>query len=187
MSIGAVGLQVNASWSSGPGCPATSFVLQAGSAPGLANIAQINVGGQLAVSAMVPPGNYYVRVIGSNQFGTSPPSEDLLMRVAVNALSGTIRPNGVVSFDVALTQTGPYIGSLTWVDPAIDLDFYLTSAWLPLSAYRVPAGDLGRRRRQRRNGHPARRRGSDLPPLRRQLHEPHHVVHDLQHRGWRAG
>jgi Fibronectin type III domain len=131
VSIGAVGLQANASWSSGPGCPATSFVLQAGSAPGLANIAQINVGGQLAVSAMVPPGNYYVRVIGSNQFGTSPPSEDLLMRVAVNALSGTIRPNGVVSFDVALTQTGPYIGSLTWVDPAIDLDFYLTSPGCP--------------------------------------------------------
>jgi hypothetical protein len=131
VSIGATGLQVNASWSSGPGCPATSFVLQAGSAPGLANIAQINMGGQLSVAAMVPAGNYYVRVIGSNQFGTSPPSEDLLMRVAVNALSATIRPNGVISFDVALTQTGPYIGSLTWVDPAIDLDFYLTSAGCP--------------------------------------------------------
>lgn len=131
VTIGAIGLQANASWSSGPGCPATSFVLQAGSAPGLSNIALINLGGQLSVAAMVPAGNYYVRVIGSNQFGTSPPSEDLLMRVAANALSGTIRPNGVVSFDVALTRTGPYVGSLTWVDPAIDLDFYLTSAGCP--------------------------------------------------------
>src|SRR5262245_47440372 len=35
VSIGATGLQANASWSTGPGCPATSYVLQAGSAPGL--------------------------------------------------------------------------------------------------------------------------------------------------------
>ena len=131
VSISATGLQVGANWTSGAGCPATSFLLQAGSAPGLANIAQINMGGQLGVAAMVPAGNYYVRVIGSNQFGTSPPSEDLLMRVAVNALTETIRPNGVVSFDVTLTQTGTYIGTLTWIDPAIDLDFYLTSPGCP--------------------------------------------------------
>src|SRR4029453_8097591 len=89
------------------------------------------MGSQLAVSAMVPAGNYYVRVIGSNQFGTGPPSEDLLMRVAVNALSATVRPTGVGSFDVPLTQAGPYVGQLTWVDPAIDLDFYLTSPGCP--------------------------------------------------------
>jgi hypothetical protein len=126
-AISAAGLQVGVNWSSGPGCPATSFLLQAGSGPGLANVAQINMGGQTAISAMVPAGNYYVRIIGSNQFGTGPPSEDLLMRVAVNALSETIRPNGIVSFDVTLTQTGTYVGTLMWVDPAIDLDFYLTS------------------------------------------------------------
>jgi hypothetical protein len=127
----ATGLQATASWESGPGCPSTSFLLQAGSGPGVANFAQVNVGGQLAVSAMIPAGTYYVRVIGSNQYGTSPPSEDLIARVAPNALNDTIRPNGVVSFDVTLTQTGTYTGSLVWADPTIDLDFYLTSPGCP--------------------------------------------------------
>ena len=131
VSINATALQVGANWSSGTGCPATSFLLQAGSEPGLSNIAQINMGGQQAVSATVPPGNYYVRVIGSNQFGTGPASEDLLMRVAANALTETIRPNGVVSLDVTLSQTGSYLGTLMWVDPTIDLDFYLTSSGCP--------------------------------------------------------
>jgi len=127
VSIGASGLQVTASWSSGPGCPATSYTLQAGSRPGLADIAQIGMGGQTAVGAMVPPGNYYVRVIGSNQFGTGPASEDLLMRVAVNASSATIRPGQNVFFALTLQQTGTFVSSLTWADPAIDLDFYLAS------------------------------------------------------------
>jgi len=131
VSIGNTGLQATASWQSGAGCPATSFLLQAGSGPGLANFAQVNMGGQQAVSATVPPGTYFVRVIGTNQYGTSPPSEDLIMRVAPNSLSQTIRPNGVVSFDVTLTQTGAYTGTLVWDDPAIDLDLYLTSPGCP--------------------------------------------------------
>jgi hypothetical protein len=49
----------------------------------------------------------------------------------VNALSGTIRPGEFGFFDVTLTQTGVYVGSLTWVDPAIDLDLYLTSPGCP--------------------------------------------------------
>jgi len=128
--VRATGLNVSLSWGSSGGCAPTSFVLQAGSAPGLSNIAQVNAGGQLGLSAVAPAGTYFIRVIGSNAFGSAV-SQEFVARVAVNNVTDTIFPGDALFFDVTLTQTGTYRGTLVWDDPSIDLDLYLTTPGCP--------------------------------------------------------
>jgi hypothetical protein len=101
----------------------------------LSNVAVVNAGGQLGLSAVAPPGVYYVRVAGTNAFGTAV-SQEMTVRVAANAQTDTVVPNGAVAFDLVMTQTGNYVASLVWDDATIDLDFYLTSpgcAYPPVS------------------------------------------------------
>jgi hypothetical protein len=135
--VRSIATQAQALWSPSGGCAPTSYTLFAGSAPGLSNITVVNAGPQQSVSAIAPPGLYYVRVLGTNAFGSAI-SEELALRVAVNAQSDTVAPNGAVYFDVVMTQTGPYQGTLLWNDASIDLDLYLTS---PGCAY-PPTGCL---------------------------------------------
>jgi hypothetical protein len=124
--VKATGFNVSLNWSSSGGCAPTSYILQAGSAPGLANIAQVNAGGQLGLSAVAPAGTYFIRVIGSNAFGNAV-SQELVARVAANNVTDTILPFDALFFDISLTQTGTYRGTLVWDDPSIDLDLYLTT------------------------------------------------------------
>lgn len=63
------------------GCPATGYVVQAGSAPGLSNIAIVNVGGARSVSAFALSGTYYIRVIALNSFGISNPTTEAVLTV----------------------------------------------------------------------------------------------------------
>jgi hypothetical protein len=63
------------------GAPET-YVIEAGDAPGLANIAVLDTGSaspSLVVNA--PPGRYYVRVRARNGAGTSAPSEEVVLIV----------------------------------------------------------------------------------------------------------
>jgi hypothetical protein len=127
LAVRSTGLQASASWQSSGGCAPTSYTLFVGSGPGLSDITVVNAGGQLGLSATAPPGNYYARVVGTNQYGSAV-SEELLLRVAVNANSETVRPNAAVAIDVVMAQSGNYQGTLVWSDGTIDLDLYLTSA-----------------------------------------------------------
>jgi predicted phage tail protein len=127
LSVAATGLDVTLNWTSAGGCPATSYVVQAGSAIGLSNIAVVNVGAQTGLAATAPAGVYFIRVIATNAFGATA-SEERSARVGVNAFTQTIPPSGAVAFDVVLTASGNFLGVLTWIDPTIDLDLYLTSA-----------------------------------------------------------
>jgi hypothetical protein len=127
LRVRSTGLQASASWTSSGGCAPTSFTLFVGSAPGLSDITVVNAGAQLGLAATAPPGNYYARVLGTNQYGSAM-SEELLLRVATNANSDTVSPNGAVAIDVLVSQSGNYQGTLVWTDPAVDLDFYLSSA-----------------------------------------------------------
>jgi Fibronectin type III domain len=131
LTVRSTALRVTVLWTTGPGCPSTSYRLLAGTGPGLANVANLDMGGQLGLTVDAPAGTYFVRVIGTNPFGTSAPTQDLVLRVGPNLLTDTAHPNGVVAFDVVLTSTGNYVATLTWVDPSIDLDFYLTSPGCP--------------------------------------------------------
>ena len=64
---------------SGP-CGATHYVVQAGSASGFSNLAQISVAGQTLL-ASAPPGDYYVRVIAANAAGVSAASNEIVVTV----------------------------------------------------------------------------------------------------------
>jgi hypothetical protein len=124
------GFQASVNWSSSGGCAPTSYTLFAGSGPGLSDVVVVNAGGQLGLSATAPPMTYFVRVLGTNAFGSAM-SQELPLRVAANAQSDTVAPNGAVAFDIVVTQTGSYLGTLQWDDPTIDLDLYLTTAGCP--------------------------------------------------------
>lgn len=68
------------SWNGSPG--SVSYLLQAGTAPSLANAFNGNVGGvntlQLSVAG-VPRGTYYLRVLGLSSCGTSAPSAEFVL------------------------------------------------------------------------------------------------------------
>ena len=95
------GSVVTFSWSAGGGCTATNYVLLAGSAPGLSNVAIANVGGATSFSAAAPVGTYYVRVVGQNAFGSSPASNETSFTVA--ATPTPTAPPGSSPLDAELT------------------------------------------------------------------------------------
>ena len=69
-------------WSQpGGGCAATSYILQAGSAPGLSNLANFNTGNAATtyVASGVGPSTYYLRVVAVNGNGQSGPSNEILL------------------------------------------------------------------------------------------------------------
>jgi len=57
----------------------TSYVLEAGTAPGASDVATVSVGNVTRFEANVPSGLYYVRVRAVNDFGDSEPTEDLML------------------------------------------------------------------------------------------------------------
>ena len=64
------------------GCPATSYILQAGSSPGLSDLANSNVGNTTSyVATGVGNGKYYVRVRAANAYGQSAPSNEFTLTV----------------------------------------------------------------------------------------------------------
>lgn len=57
----------------------TAYVLEAGTAPGLSDVATVNLGNVTRFSAPVPGGVYYVRVRAENAYGDSDPTPDLVL------------------------------------------------------------------------------------------------------------
>ena len=89
-------------WSRGAGCPTTSYSLQAGSFPGAANLAIVNVGAITSFTATAPPGTYYVRVVGHNAFGSSVSNEVV---VIVGTGPFVVTGSGDAAFDVPPSVT----------------------------------------------------------------------------------
>ena len=72
------GTTVAVAWQ--PSAGATGYVLEAGSAPGAANLAMVPLGTP-SLLASVPPGTYYVRVRAQNACGSSAPSGEAVLNV----------------------------------------------------------------------------------------------------------
>lgn len=78
----ASGALVSLTWTqSASGCAATGFTVHAGSSPGLSNVTQAHVGANTSLSANAPAGTYYVRVLASNAYGSSAPSNEVVVTV----------------------------------------------------------------------------------------------------------
>lgn len=73
------GTQASVQWTAAHG--ATSYLVQAGSAPGLSDVYYGNVGAVVSVSAEVQPGfSAYVRVVAVNGCGQSAPSTEIFLQ-----------------------------------------------------------------------------------------------------------
>jgi hypothetical protein len=101
-----------------------SYVVEAGSASGLANLAVLTVPGSLpgVAVAAVPPGTYFVRVRARNALGTSVASPETIINVAPCVPPGA--PTGL-SYSAA-----DNIVSISWTAPASNppLQGYVLSA-----------------------------------------------------------
>jgi uncharacterized repeat protein (TIGR03803 family) len=80
------------------GCAPTSYILQAGSAPGLSNLANFNTGSDSTTFSAggVGAGTYFIRVIAVNAAGASGPSQDVPLVVGGGSCSGV--PGAPTSF-----------------------------------------------------------------------------------------
>src|SRR5688500_406657 len=82
LTVNVVGSTVTLMWMSPVGGdPPTSYILEAGSAPGLANIAAFDTGttSTTFVATNVPAGTYFLRVKARNADGVSGPSNEITL------------------------------------------------------------------------------------------------------------
>ena len=94
-SGGTVGL----SWTAASGAP-TSYILEAGSAPGLANLANVDVGAATSLTATgVVPGTYFVRVRARNACGVGAASIEVKVvvtsTISISSLTVTCNPSSI--------------------------------------------------------------------------------------------
>ncbi len=94
-----------------PASPATAYIIEAGSAPGLANLATVNTGNTNTsfVAIGVGNGEYFIRVKATNGAGTSGPSNEV--RVVVGAMAPGV-PTGLIGGAAGSTL------NLAWTAPA---------------------------------------------------------------------
>lgn len=104
------GMTVTLTWSSGGGCEASTFVVHAGTAPGLSNAAIVNVGRTFSLTASAPAGTYYIRLYAQNEFGSSGPSNEIQLQVGGESVPGLV-------FNLAATITGNSV-TLSWIAPS---------------------------------------------------------------------
>jgi predicted phage tail protein len=93
------------------GGPATSCVVEAGSASRLTNIGTVPVAGRSLTFAGVPPGFYFLRVRAVNAGGMSAPSAEVMIVVG-----GVPAPPGAPTFTSHSVSGGTV--TLTWVAPS---------------------------------------------------------------------
>jgi hypothetical protein len=97
---------VQLNWAAPAGGGQTEYQLEAGSAPGLANIASFILGNSPSFSVTAPVGNYYVRARARNGCGTGAPSNEIL--VAVGGCSAPTAPA-----NLRFTRNGQFV-TLNW-------------------------------------------------------------------------
>lgn len=84
------GLSVGLWWTRAAG--AQSYLLEAGSASGLADVFAGDIGAATAIDATAPAGRYYVRVRGLNAFGMGPASNEIQLQLTGTAVCASAPP-----------------------------------------------------------------------------------------------
>lgn len=102
------GATVRLSWNRAVG--AQGYRLEAGTASGLANLVNADMGDVTAFQGLVPPGTYFVRVRGVNAAGASAPSGEV--QVVVSTTASCVTPPPVPTGFTA--QTGGLLAALSW-------------------------------------------------------------------------
>jgi hypothetical protein len=97
------------------GCAATQYVIEAGSSPGLSNLASLPTGAASTTfsTSGVPNGTYFVRIRASNASGTSGPSNEVSFTVGATACTGTPGP----PTNMTASAAGSTV-SLAWSAPS---------------------------------------------------------------------
>lgn len=90
----------------------TAYVVEAGSAPGLADVARVSVGLTSSFESVVPPGTYYVRVRAMNELGTGEASNEVVLRRAADVGAPTSLVEESAGPMVALSWQAPGTGTL---------------------------------------------------------------------------
>lgn len=102
------GATVRLSWNRAVG--AQGYRLEAGTASGLANLVNADMGDVTSFQGIVPPGTYFVRVRGVNAAGVSAPSGQVTVDVSTTA--SCVTPPPVPTGFTA--QTGGLLAALSW-------------------------------------------------------------------------
>jgi hypothetical protein len=119
------------------GCAPTAYAIQAGSAPGLSDLAVLNVGAATTLSVAAPFGTYYVRVVAMNAFGGSVGSVEIVVTVGTTAtdrviisfegLAGAVNRSPVATYtesDFTVTPTAQeWVALTTFGNPAPFIQF----------------------------------------------------------------
>jgi len=109
------GTTVTLTWTApASGGAPTSYVILAGSAPGLSDLANFDTGSALSTftATNVAPGTYFVRVLARNDSGTSSASNEIAVTVAGSCAAPPGAPTGLAAAVNGNTVT------LTWHAPA---------------------------------------------------------------------
>lgn len=114
------GSLVRLTWAPGAGDPPTGYVIEAGTASGLADITQFAVGAVTELDVPgVPPGRYHVRVRALSSGGLSAPSPEAVAYVGLGCSALPGAPTGLASVvdgrRVTLTWTAPEAGVIGYV------------------------------------------------------------------------
>lgn len=89
-----------------------AYVIQAGTASGLANLATVPVGNVTTFQTTVPPGVYFVRVVAVNDMGVSEPSNEVVLKPVATTGRPVSLASAVEGNTVQLTWKQPSAGDL---------------------------------------------------------------------------
>lgn len=131
-----IGAAVTLRWTAPVGPAPAGFVIEAGSAPGAANIASLPLAGTTTLLTVpnVPDGTYYVRVRAASDEGVGAPSNELTLVVGpYGAGTSTVTFNGLAGTNATAFSTHGELGYL--VEP-------VTGNWTVLATYGRPAPSI---------------------------------------------
>ncbi len=136
LTVSTIGANVTLRWTAPAGPAPAGFVVEAGSAPGVANIASLPLAGTTTTLSVpgVPNGTYYLRVRAASADGVGAPSNELTLVVGPpGAGTSTVTFTGLAGTNTTPFTSHSELGYL--VEP-------VSASWLVLATYGRPAPSI---------------------------------------------